>query len=61
MFTWSDGDTALCVDGAVLSAEYAAGPYRFEVIEGVSRWIPKLAPEALSALLVGHVRQYSER
>ncbi len=61
MFTWSDGDTALCVDGAVLSAEYAAGPYRFEVIEGVSHWIPELAPEALSALLVGHVRQYSER
>ena len=61
MFTWSDGDTALCVDGAVLSAEYAAGPYRFEVIEGVSHWSPELAPEALSALLVGHVRQYSER
>ena len=61
MFTWSDGDTALCVDGAVLSAEYAAGPYRFEVLEGVSHWVPELASEALSALLVGHVRQYSER
>ncbi len=61
MFTWSDGDTALCVDGAVLSAEYAAGPYRFEVIEGVSHWVPELAADALSALLVGHVRQYSER
>ncbi len=61
MFTWSDGDTALCVDGAVLSAEYAAGPYRFEVLEGVSHWIPELASDALSALLVGHVRQYSER
>ena len=61
MFTWSDGDTALCVDGAVLSAEYAAGPYRFEVLEGVSHWIPELAPEALSALLVEHLRQYSER
>ena len=61
MFTWSDGDTALCVDGAVLSAEYAAGPYRFEVLEGVSHWVPELASDALSALLVGHVRQYSER
>ncbi len=61
MFTWSDGDTALCVDGAVLSAEYAAGPYRFEVLEGVSHWVPELAPEALSALLVEHVTHYSER
>ncbi len=61
MFTWSDGDTALCVDGAVLSAEYAVGPYRFEVLEGVSHWIPELAPEALSTLLVEHIVQYSER
>ena len=45
MFTWSDGDTALCIDGAVLTEEYVEGPYRFEVLEGIDtgsrRWRPR--------------------
>ena len=61
MFTWSDGDLALCIDGAVLTEQYVEAPYRFEVLEGVSHWIPDLAPEAMSSLLVDHVTQYSER
>ncbi len=61
MFTWSDGDTALCIDGAVLTEQYVSGPYRFEVLEGVTHWIPDLAPDAMSSLLVEHVTRYSER
>ena len=61
MFTWSDGDTALCIDGALLTEEYVAGPYRFEVLEGVSHWIPDLAPDTMSSLLVDHLTRYSER
>ena len=61
MFTWSDGDTALCIDGAVLTEEYVEGPYRFEVLEGIDHWIPEMAAEKMSALLVEHLTQYSER
>lgn len=61
MFTWSDGDTALCIDGAVLTEEYVEGPYRFEVLEGIDHWIPEMAAEKLSSLLVEHLTQYSER
>ena len=61
MFTWSDGDTALCIDGAVLTEQYVDGPYRFEVLEGVNHWIPDLAAEAMSSLLVEHITQYTER
>ena len=61
MFTWSDGDTALCVDGARLTAEYVEGPYRFEVLEGVSHWIPDLAAEQMSLLLVDHISSYTDR
>ncbi len=61
MFTWSDDDPALCIDGAVLTEQHVDAPYRFEVLEGVSHWIPDLAPEAMSSLLVEHVTQYSER
>ena len=46
---------------AVLTEEYVEGPYRFEVLEGVSHWIPDLAPDALSSLLVDHLTRYSER
>ena len=61
MFTWSDGDTALCIDGALLTEEYVEGPYRFEVLEGITHWIPDLAPDAMTALLIDHLSRYSER
>lgn len=61
MFIWSDGDTALCIDGALLTEDYVAGPYRFEVIEGVSHWVPDLAPETLTALLLDHLEQHPAR
>ena len=61
MFTWSDGDTALCIDGALLTEEYVTGPYRFEVLEGVSHWIPDLAAEAISTVLLAHLSRYTDR
>jgi pimeloyl-ACP methyl ester carboxylesterase len=61
MFIWSDGDTALCIDGALLTEQYVEAPYRFEVVEGVSHWIPDLAPEQVTALLIEHITEYSER
>ena len=61
MFTWSDGDTALCIDGAQLTEEYVDAPYRFEILEGVSHWIPDLAPERMTALLLEHITEYSEQ
>ena len=61
MFTWSDGDTALCIDGALLTEEYVDGPYRFEVLEGVNHWIPDLAAEAMTTLLLEHLGRYTER
>ncbi len=61
MFTWSDGDTALCIDGALLTEEYVTGPYRFEVLEGVNHWIPDLAAEAMSTLLLEHLNRYTDR
>jgi pimeloyl-ACP methyl ester carboxylesterase len=61
MFTWSDEDEALCIDGAQLTAEYVDAPYRFEVLEGVSHWIPDLAPDRMTSLLLDHLDAYSER
>lgn len=55
MHVWSDGDAALGRRGAELSARYARGAYRFEVLEGVGHWIPDEAPTQLGGLLVDHL------
>lgn len=46
-YVWSDGDVALARRGAELAREYVRGDYRFEVLEGVSHWVPEEAPESL--------------
>ena len=56
MYVWSTGDKGIGRVAAEATREHVAGPYRFEVLEGVSHWIPETAPDALSDLLVRHLR-----
>jgi pimeloyl-ACP methyl ester carboxylesterase len=55
-FVWSDGDVAIDRRSAEHSADWVDGDYRFEVLEGVSHWIPTHAPEALAGLVLDRVR-----
>ena len=43
------------------ASDRGVGSYRFEVIEGVSHWIPDLAADVMSSLLVDHISSYTER
>ena len=52
---WSDGDVAVARQGAELSGQWVDAPYHFEVLEGVSHWIPTQAPEALAAAVLDRV------
>jgi pimeloyl-ACP methyl ester carboxylesterase len=52
MYVWSTDDIALGREAAEATGNYVSGPYRFEVLEGVSHWIPEAAPEQLSGLLL---------
>jgi pimeloyl-ACP methyl ester carboxylesterase len=61
LHVWSTEDPALGREGADATGKYVAGPYRFEVLEGVSHWIQEEAPEVFSPMLVEHVRSASER
>jgi len=54
LYVWSDGDRAIGPQGAALTPRFVAGPYTYEVLEGVSHWIPDEAPEQLDALLARH-------
>ena len=51
MYVWSTEDVALGRTAAELTASCVAGPYRFEVLEGVSHWIPEAAASELAVLL----------
>jgi pimeloyl-ACP methyl ester carboxylesterase len=56
LYVWSDDDVALGRDAAEATGSFVEGPYRFEVLEGVSHWIPEEAPEALNRLLLEHLQ-----
>ncbi len=55
LFVWSTADVALGREGAEATAAHVRGPYRFEVLEGVSHWIPEEAPDVLNRLLLEHL------
>jgi pimeloyl-ACP methyl ester carboxylesterase len=55
LYVWSTNDPALGREAAEATAGYVEGPYRFEVLDGVSHWIPEEAAEALNALLLDHL------
>ena len=51
MYVWSTNDPALGREGAEATGGFVAGPYLFEVLEGISHWIAEEAPDALNTLL----------
>lgn len=55
LFVWSTDDPALGREAAEWTAEHVEGPYRFEVLDGVSHWIAEEAPDRLNALLLEHL------
>jgi pimeloyl-ACP methyl ester carboxylesterase len=55
LYVWSDGDPAISRDAAIATADHVSGPYRFEVLEGVGHWVPQLAAERFTSLLLAHL------
>ena len=55
LYVWSTEDSALGREAAEATAAFVEGPYRFEVLEGVSHWIPDQAGEILDRLLLEHL------
>ena len=55
LYVWSTRDAAVGEVAARAVAQHLQGPYRFEVLEGVSHWVTEEAPEQMSALLLEHL------
>jgi pimeloyl-ACP methyl ester carboxylesterase len=52
MGIWSTGDLALTEQQMTGSAEYVAGPWRYERVEGCGHWVPIEAADRCSELLL---------
>lgn len=57
LYVWSDGDIAVGEAGARGTERFVDAPYTFEILRGVSHWIPEEAPERVDALLGAHLGQ----
>ncbi len=55
LFVWSTDDVALGRVAAEATAEWVTGPYRFEVLDGISHWIPEVVPDTVSRLALEHL------
>jgi pimeloyl-ACP methyl ester carboxylesterase len=60
LYVWSDDDPALGPAAAHATADLVTGPYRFVVLEGVGHWIPELASERFTPLLLGHLGHFDQ-
>ncbi|MGL6235081.1 MAG: alpha/beta fold hydrolase [Segniliparus sp.] len=60
LFVWSDADVAVTRKAAELCGEQVDGPYRFEVFEGVSHWIPDERPEEVAELVIAHLSGHAK-
>jgi pimeloyl-ACP methyl ester carboxylesterase len=58
LYVWSTEDVALGSTAALGTAAWVEDPYRFEMIEDVSHWVPEEAPELLAGLLLEHLNAY---
>ena len=56
LYVWGDADPAIGRDAAVATEQHVTAPYRFVVLEGVGHWIPELATDRFTALLLEHLQ-----
>ncbi|HEY3467901.1 MAG TPA: alpha/beta hydrolase, partial [Amycolatopsis sp.] len=55
LYIWSTEDVSFGSTAALDTANWVSAPYRFEMLEDVSHWVPEEAPEAVTTLLVEHL------
>ena len=56
LHVWSTGDAFLGRAGIEATSQFVDAPYRLEILDGVSHWIPELAADRVAELVTAHVR-----
>lgn len=60
LYVYGDHDRYLTRYSAERTARYVTGPYRFELLEGMSHWIPTGAPDQVAELLLEHLAAHGD-
>lgn len=60
MYVYPTGDAFLGRKAADLTGRYVSAPYRYEVLDGRSHWLPEETPDEIAALMLSQFRQYGE-
>ncbi|MCU1499931.1 MAG: alpha/beta hydrolase [Acidimicrobiales bacterium] len=55
LYVWSTEDIAFGRTAAELTGGQVDGPYTFEVLQGVSHWVPEAAPDELAGFVLTHL------
>jgi pimeloyl-ACP methyl ester carboxylesterase len=58
LHVWSTGDAFLGRAGIEATARFVDAPYRLEILEDISHWIPELAADRVADLVTAHVRTH---
>jgi pimeloyl-ACP methyl ester carboxylesterase len=60
LYLWGDQDGALGRAAAQATGDFVTADYRFEILEGVSHWIPEEVPDRITPMIIEHL-QAAER
>jgi pimeloyl-ACP methyl ester carboxylesterase len=53
---WSTGDAFLGRAATEATVQFVDAPYRLEILDDLTHWIPELAPDRVAELLTAHIR-----
>ena len=59
MYVYATADFALGRRAADLTEQYVRGPYRYEVLDGVSHWMHQEVPATIATLVLDHVAKHA--
>jgi pimeloyl-ACP methyl ester carboxylesterase len=59
LYVWSTEDVTVGSTAALATQAWVSGPYRFEMLEDISHWVPEEEPEIMTALIVDQLRQFT--
>jgi pimeloyl-ACP methyl ester carboxylesterase len=57
LYVYGTKDAFLGRKAADLTGNYVEAPYRYEVLDGVTHWMPEEVPDVVARLILEHVRQ----
>jgi pimeloyl-ACP methyl ester carboxylesterase len=58
LYAYPTRDAFLGRKAADLTGDYVSGPYTYEVLDGVSHWMPEEVPDVVARLVTEHARKH---